>query len=165
MADELVAILAPGCHRIEVAGSVRRNKETCGDIELVAIPRVTEVSRDLFGVVDRSRNELWSLLDAMSTRKEIIYQKCGDRYRKFEYREVSVDLFTAKEETWGWIFLMRTGSSDFSYRMAMSLNRHGYTSHDGAICIQHSDHVVRTPDEESVFALTDRPFVEPSLRN
>jgi DNA polymerase/3'-5' exonuclease PolX len=39
IADKLIADLSPHCDRIEVAGSVRRQKPECGDIELVAIPK------------------------------------------------------------------------------------------------------------------------------
>ena len=38
-AQIIAARLAPYCERIEIAGSIRRKRETVGDIELVAISR------------------------------------------------------------------------------------------------------------------------------
>ena len=43
VADRLVTVLAPACERIEIAGSIRRQRPTVGDIELVAIPRMRDV--------------------------------------------------------------------------------------------------------------------------
>lgn len=37
-ASHLLTMLRPCCHRIEIAGSLRRKKELIGDIELVAVP-------------------------------------------------------------------------------------------------------------------------------
>ncbi|MCX6753734.1 MAG: hypothetical protein NTV03_01615, partial [Candidatus Nomurabacteria bacterium] len=39
IAEALLEELKPHCARIAVAGSVRRKKADCGDIELVAIPK------------------------------------------------------------------------------------------------------------------------------
>ncbi len=41
-AQKLLAQLEPHCERIEIAGSIRREKEEIGDIELVAIPKMGE---------------------------------------------------------------------------------------------------------------------------
>ena len=46
-ADRIVEILAPHCDRIEIAGSIRRQKPTIGDIEVVCIPKQ---NLDMFGV-------------------------------------------------------------------------------------------------------------------
>jgi DNA polymerase/3'-5' exonuclease PolX len=39
LANRMVELLRPDCQRIEIAGSIRRKKETIGDIELVLISR------------------------------------------------------------------------------------------------------------------------------
>jgi DNA polymerase/3'-5' exonuclease PolX len=47
---EVVDLLSPVCERIEVAGSVRREKAFVGDIEILCAPRVRhETQMDLFG--------------------------------------------------------------------------------------------------------------------
>ena len=50
-AHSLLRTLAPYCERIEIAGSIRRQAPTAGDIELVAIPRWEDgqPQRDMFG--------------------------------------------------------------------------------------------------------------------
>jgi hypothetical protein len=47
LAEQCRAALAPSCHRIEIAGSIRRGKPQVEDIELVALPKL--VPADLFG--------------------------------------------------------------------------------------------------------------------
>jgi len=42
IAEELKALLQPSCHRIEIAGSIRRQKPEVGDIELLCIPKLVD---------------------------------------------------------------------------------------------------------------------------
>jgi DNA polymerase/3'-5' exonuclease PolX len=43
IAQETVELLRPHCERIEIAGSIRREKPEPNDIEIVAIPKPYEV--------------------------------------------------------------------------------------------------------------------------
>jgi DNA polymerase/3'-5' exonuclease PolX len=54
IADRVRDLLAPHCDRIEIAGSIRRQKADVGDIEIVAIPK-TVTDGDLFGGAGRPR--------------------------------------------------------------------------------------------------------------
>lgn len=51
VAAEMVEALRPYCHRVEVAGSIRRGREWIGDIEIVAIPKssLKQPDVDIFG--------------------------------------------------------------------------------------------------------------------
>ena len=42
IADKYVALLAPFCDRIEIAGSIRREKEEVGDIERMSADAIVE---------------------------------------------------------------------------------------------------------------------------
>jgi DNA polymerase/3'-5' exonuclease PolX len=75
LAAKLVAQLAPYCERIEVAGSVRRQKDIVGDIELVAIPKLethikVQPQLTLFG--SSSEQEPVSLLDQQLERMLVL---------------------------------------------------------------------------------------------
>jgi DNA polymerase/3'-5' exonuclease PolX len=91
--------------RIEVAGSIRRQKQTVGDIELVAI-------------VD-DRDKLYRLIsDVGQTIKPGVpgvvpwTPKMDSRYVRVRLAEgMNLDLFVASPENWGGLFLMRTGSA------------------------------------------------------
>ncbi|GAH73129.1 unnamed protein product, partial [marine sediment metagenome] len=51
IAENLKSLLAPVCEKIEVAGSIRRQKPDVGDIELLCIPKyvasVDQLDREL----------------------------------------------------------------------------------------------------------------------
>lgn len=179
VATELRQLVAGGCDRIEIAGSLRRERSEVGDIELVAIPKVETVIRpiagDLFGDSKPVEvNRLWEQLDFTVGRS---YTKCGPRYRQFVYKGVKVDLFTATPNTWGWIFLIRTGPWEFSHHVAVALNKASYTGTGGAIhkgelklvdgawkLVPKGD-PIKTPTEQDVFDLARIPFREPRQRN
>ncbi len=172
LAERLKLRLAPFCKRIEIAGSIRRKVKRVGDIEVVAIPKFEKV-QDIFGPVDESTaNRLWENLDhIVYARDDVEYVKAGEKYRQLIVkmkgnRKIKVDLFTCEPGNWGWIFLVRTGSADFSHGMASKLNRKGYTSREG--WIRKIDSVrtsLDTPDEESVFKLVGESFVSPEKRD
>lgn len=97
--------IAPAMDRIEIAGSVRREKPVVGDIELVAI------------VADREKL-LQLLVDVGQTIKPSVpgvipwTPKPDSRYIRVRLNEgMNLDLFIAKPENWGGLFLMRTGSA------------------------------------------------------
>lgn len=125
IAEQLRDHLAPFCARIEIAGSIRRQQATVGDIELVAIPSWRE-QRNLIGDVVERENELLEHLDWLVELGSIELwvdargRQCwGERLRKFtvttrQGRTFKIDLFMCEPDNWGYIFLIRTGSQDFS---------------------------------------------------
>lgn len=173
LGKNLLTRLSPACEHIEIAGSIRRQKPEVGDIELLAIPKFGKAS-DLFGEVDTSRvNQLWELVDGLARDGDtrLQYTKAGDRYRQFLVpaegeRLIKVDLFTCARDNWGWAFLVRTGSANFSHHIASRLNAAGYTSKDFWICgIAGTADRMETPAEEDVFALAHEKFRPPEERS
>ena len=58
IAEEVRALLAPACERLEVAGSIRRRRPDVGDVELVAVPKTAPARLDLFGTAVGERDLL-----------------------------------------------------------------------------------------------------------
>lgn len=166
VATELVRALKDSCERLEIAGSLRRGLPYVGDIELVAIPKIETVDHvdegDLFKpTAKREVHRLWEQLDLVAGRS---YTKCGDLYRQFVHQGIKVDLFTASRWTWGNIFLIRTGPSEFSHHVMVKLNEKGYTSRDGVIIRISDTKAMSTPSEQYVFDLAGIPYREPHQR-
>lgn len=114
VADRIVELLRPYCHRIEVAGSLRREAAMVGDIEICAIPRRFV---DLLGQeVEERPTELDRFLDI----HEVTFMKRGARYQRFKYGRFEVDLFLPNGATWGSIFTIRTGGWEFSRWLVLS---------------------------------------------
>lgn len=113
-AQSLVELLSPACERIEIAGSLRRQKDQIGDIELVAIARRTP-TLDLFGTVTSSACEVAELLERENIpRVKQSRPVDGSKLKGFEWEGMGVDLFLCTPETWALCLLIRTGSKDYS---------------------------------------------------
>jgi hypothetical protein len=131
-AEYLLEQLRPHCERIEIAGSIRRQKDFVKDIEIVAIgARGTEpVPGSLFE--ERECDRLASWLDAIvaaGRHHAIIRPKVhagrtapwGPKYKKLwvTHQDVTfpVDLFLATRDNWGPLMVIRTGPAEFSHRL------------------------------------------------
>jgi len=154
IADELIEVLRPHCLKIEIAGSVRRKKEQVKDIEICIVPENP----------NKAFNELGKFL--LKQNKNFKYNKNGDRYKQFRYKDCQVDLFIAKPDNWGIIFLMRTGSAAFSTHVLATWKKvsGGGESMQGYLYTKDNK-VVYTYEEADVFKLCKMDFVEPELRN
>jgi DNA polymerase/3'-5' exonuclease PolX len=164
-ADELLAILAPACERIEIAGGVRRHKAECHDIELVAIPRFIPLL-DIFGQVAGYRN----LLNERVEDLRLVLDKNGDRYKKIIYtEELNCDLFIVLPPAqWGVIFTIRTGSADFSHRIVTARKYGGCmpsdcTCKNGAIHDKYG-RIIPMPEEMDFLNFLGLGWIEPEKR-
>lgn len=145
VAEDLRSLLSQACERIEICGSIRRLRPLVGDIELVAVPKISrqveQGQADLFGQTSRGvtvvRNLLWDELDSLLKPEH--YIRKGNLYRAFLWPlqegsdEVQVDLFTADLRNWGLIQLIRTGSARFSERVVSQLAIQGRPSFKGYV--------------------------------
>jgi DNA polymerase/3'-5' exonuclease PolX len=180
LAAMLVERLAPGCARIEVAGSVRRRKEAVKDIELVCIPKrdptnrletllnvlLTTCDRPIF----RSRRDLLTAMGRPVDNGPDV-RRWGERYRRFylwgndRYGVVAVDLFLATVDNWGAIFAIRTGPDDFSKALVTHIKyKTPYRQRDGVLVRQFSGEVVPVREEKDYFRLAGMPWIEPERR-
>lgn len=174
LAEEVCAILAPACERIEIAGSLRRRKVEIGDIELVAIPRY-EIERDLFGE-EVGRH---SLLDAELRVWPPISStltKNGPHYKQFMWGDMTVDLFLVTAETWGVQLAIRTGNADFSHWLVTAQHQGGalptgYYIIEGRLArytgpdrLTQRATPLPTPEEADLFAAIGLPWIPPAER-
>jgi DNA polymerase/3'-5' exonuclease PolX len=113
-AERLLTFLQPVCERIEIAGSLRRQKGEIGDIELVAIPRRTLVL-DMFGQANGYTCQVAALLEREGIPRVKQGRKVdGERLKGFEWEGMGVDLFLCEQATWAMCLLIRTGSKAYS---------------------------------------------------
>ncbi len=164
LAEALKDQLAPFCDRIEIAGSIRREKPFVHDIELVAIPKVELVESDLFGGEVPKRMKAFC-----ETLLGFGWHKLGDptngKYVKIELHEgICLDLFMCVPQNWGYIFMLRTGSSWFNeHIMIKRLKDRYYEPKDGWVNLKGNS--LHTPEELDVFDLMKLEPVEPQFRN
>ena len=162
IAERIVEALRPYCERIELAGSLRRERPLVGDVEIVAIPRRL---RDLFGdPLDGP-----TLLDSFLDDRGVLFSKRGERYQQFRYgHQTMVDLFLPTVETWGSVFTIRTGSWEFS-RWLVTPQGAGGAAPDGLVFrdgrLWANGRLLATPEEVDVFHALGLVYIEPAQRH
>jgi len=195
-AEALVAMMRPHCERCEVAGSVRRGKAEVKDIEIVAVPKWEErvSGSDLFGAERVKTNLLFEWAQGAQQSGLVEWIKPGTpaivpwmidpngKYWRALARRprepltsatMKLDLFLARPENFGLIFLIRTGPAEFSQKLVTQKCKGGWMPdwmrvQDGRLWQDKDPHKdgepIFTPDEESVFKAIGMGFVEPGER-
>lgn len=177
LAAALMEEMRPACHRVEVAGSVRRGKAEVKDLELVAIPAWEEIldPGDLFGerVTRRNRLHQWALstqlvrwLKPGAPDRVPWPPKEDGRYWRGEVvgseNGAALDLFLTVPERWGIIYLIRSGPAEFSQAVVTHALRVGRPCRDGALT--EGGLPIVTIDERSAFAALGLHYVPPEER-
>lgn len=178
IAEQIVASLKDTCEEIEIAGSLRRNLVLVGDIEIVAVPRI-ETQASLIGDGEPVSNLLHERLDELMKDEKIHpakYPAWGDKQRKFIVKtalghEYQVDLYMCQADQFGAIYLIRTGSADFSRWVVTQRDMGGAMPADmyqkdgklWRIGIGAHEHI-QTFTEEDYFNAIQLPWVPPEHR-
>ncbi|MFA6586218.1 MAG: hypothetical protein WCS86_03615 [Candidatus Paceibacterota bacterium] len=148
--------LRPHCAKIAIAGSIRRKKADCGDVEIVTIPLPysTGIFENGIATIVNKWPKVRGELDYGKTKYTQRILPCG----------IKLDLFFADEKNWGYIFAMRTGSDNFSHNtLAKRWVQCGYKGKDGYLT--KDGEIVEIKEEKDLFKLIGIPFVEPEYRN
>lgn len=164
LARALMRDLIPACQKIAVAGSIRRQAQDVGDIELVAIP--AERSKLLLG---RPACPLDEVLEQFERDGNFERRKWGPKFKQFWLPHSSLGLFVCTPATWGCCLAIRTGPAEFSKRLVTKRCLGGLCpSHlavrDLRVVEDTSGRPIETPEEEDVFRVLNVPFIEPSQR-
>lgn len=108
IAGKVLNHVKPAMARIEVAGSIRREKPIVGDIELVAIVHDRDKLLQLLGDVGQTIKPSVPGIVPWTPKPD-------SRYIRVRLNEgMNLDLFIANPDNWGGLFLMRTGSASGS---------------------------------------------------
>ena len=170
LAHELAAELSGSCQRIEVAGSVRRKKELCGDLELVCIADGDKLNNQLNGWLASGR-----IRHVEAGPKKT--KRWGEKQKSFNIEigdgPVQVDVFIQTVERFPYTMLIRTGSSGFSNRVVTNVGVRTHDNLPGMMPVQykfkdcllyHRGNLCEVNDEADIFALFGMAYVEPELR-
>lgn len=171
LGDDGVAL----AERWEIAGSVRRRRETVGDIEHVVIPR-EGVARPVGAFIDERVNLVTNRLDWLLEDGVIEKQvksdglaRWGPLYRALVFEGRVHEVFLADEANWGCILAIRTGPAELSACLQRRFNSGGlYRQCDGYLRYTGgpaSGEIVSVPQEQGYFNLAGVPFVGPDMRD
>jgi len=163
IAEELKALLRRACHRIEVAGSIRRQKPEVGDIELLCIPRVVDGADQLDKVVKTlvAQGQLDYRLNKLGRRtygpknKLMVHVPSG----------IGVDIFTTDEDCWRVSLVVRTGGEITNKRIATAALRKGWHFRAYGDGFDTPDGHIRCYSEREVFEAVGLPYLPPEKRD
>ncbi len=156
MAEWTKEQLATCCDKIEIAGSIRRKKRECKDIEIVAIAKPWQTGLFLDGIALAVND--WEKVKGDLAESSFV------RYTQRILPEGStLDLFLCTPINFGYIFALRTGSAEFNTRVLFPhAKRKGFSFENGEVW--HRGRVIAVPTELQFFELIGLPFVNPQDR-
>jgi len=144
IANEVVRQLSPYCKKIQVAGSIRRRKAFCNDIDLVLIP-----------------SDPWNLNRELMALGQV-RQAWGEKLKRVLFNGVQVDIYYATEGTWATLLLIRTGSMESNIRLASLAKKKGYRlAANGDGLFDDKGRRVAGDSERSIFEALGLPYKEP----
>lgn len=152
--------LAPWCSMSKCAGSVRRKRPTCRDIEFVVAPHMVG---DLFGELQPITQPIQEALLEIGT-----WVKGGDRYMVISdvlgHPHLRLELHLVHPPAqWGSILAIRTGPAGLGEYAMKAMRARGYRHQDGYV--RKGAEVVPTETEEQFFALAGIPCVPAAKRD
>lgn len=159
VAQHIIEILRPLSDRIELAGSLRRERPSVGDIEIVTIPKRP---LDLLGQPIPKRPDL---VTEFLNHHVTTFVKNGPKYKQFKYGRYTVDLFLPTAETWGAIYTTRTGSREFNLWLMNTVCPARGVRFDGGRLYGPGGFALNTPEERDVFTALNLPWIPPQYRD
>jgi DNA polymerase/3'-5' exonuclease PolX len=168
IAQSLIEDLKSSCHRIEIGGSIRRNKPEVKDIELICIPVFDQFPTGQMSLegdpITSFENLLFKRISANRDKYNIT--KMGEKYAQISVGTIKdgikVDVFTATFRTWGYIFMLRTGPADFSKWVVTELKKEGFIPEGGEV--SHHGTPCTIPSEDDLFFLLGMDYIKPEDR-
>ncbi|GGT73060.1 DNA polymerase/3'-5' exonuclease PolX [Streptomyces lateritius] len=151
IAEQLVAELSeiPGCVRCTYAGSLRRMKETIGDVDiLVAARRSAPFMEALAGLPHTAE------VIAMGRKKTSVRTVTG----------LQVDLRVLPPASWGAGLQYFTGSKAHNIRTRELAVRHGLKLSEYGLFDAESGESITSETEEAIYERLGLPWIPPTLR-
>ncbi|WP_373649275.1 DNA polymerase/3'-5' exonuclease PolX [Schlesneria sp. DSM 10557] len=148
-AEEIVADLKqlPSIRQVSVAGSCRRRKETCGDLDILATSDDSAAAMDRLAV-----HPLVEKVLARGETKQRVRLRSG----------IELDLRVVPDESYGAAMQYFTGSKEHNIVIRRRAIERGFKLNEYGLF--RDDTYVAGRTEEEVYAALDLPFIPPELR-
>jgi len=151
-AERLVDALAkaPGLVRLEIAGSIRRMRDTIGDIDLVGAAQDPGPVMEAFRNLPQARETLLSGPTRSSIRT---------------HEGLQVDLRLVKPEDFGALLHHFTGSREHNIRLREMAEAKGARINEYGVFDVKTDAEIRLgPDEADLYRFLGLPYIPPEIR-
>lgn len=171
VAEEIQRWIEPYCepNRCVIVGSLRRQKEAVGDIELLYVSRMGKpVKTDMFAPpndiplveprIDCMQNQAGILRRRLNIRG---HETWGPKNKLAVHvaSGIPVDLFATSEENWYVSLVIRTGSKETNLKLTNGAIKRGGTLHAYGSGVQFGLATTRATSERHVFELCGIPYI------
>lgn len=136
-----------GVKRVELAGSVRRMKETVGDVDILVISREPKKVMDVFTSMEEVQRVV-----ARGTTKSTVRLKDG----------LQVDVRVLEEKSFGAAMQYFTGSKDHNVKLRQRAMKKGFKLSEYGLFKGKKQVAGKT--EEGIYKKLGLPFIPPELR-
>lgn len=156
IADGFINQISATCDRIEIVGSLRRQKIAVNDIDLLLIPRFIQMEDEsLFGR-PYQENQLDKQLSQLCLSRDLELDANGSRIKRFlktvDGDTIPIDLYIATVQTWWTLLLIRTGSRQHNIKLARrALELQMHLKADGSGLLTSGGSIISIGSEEEIF--------------
>jgi len=150
IANKILSVLTPYCEKIEIAGSIRRQRSFPHDIDIVAIPS--------------NQGQFVYQLQQMG-----LIEMGGQKLIRVELQlgylpGTMLDVYVATPETWATLLLIRTGSKEHNIYLCTRARQKGMKLHADGSGLFRALERVAGDTEESIFKTLGLDYVIPERR-
>ncbi len=150
VADELVSYLHNGGDRVTPAGSLRRGRETVGDLDLL--------------VTGPGAPQALEKFVAHPKAQEILGRGANKASIRFGHEGIQVDLRALPEESYGAALQYFTGSKDHNVSLRQRALKMGLTLSEYSLAKIETNERVAGATEEEIYAALGLAWIPPELR-
>ncbi len=151
LAQEIIACLGQvkGCQRIHYAGSLRRMKETVGDIDILAISTAPTKIMDAFVALPSVQDIL-----AKGETKSSVMTRQG----------IQVDVRVVEPEAFGAALAYFTGSKAHNIRLRDMARKKGLKVSEYGVFEERTGRRIAGREEKEIYEILGLPLIAPELR-
>jgi len=177
IAENFVACITDVCDKIEIVGSLRRYKAAVNDIDIIAIPRFTQIKDETLFGEPTQQNMLDQRLAQLCIDGTLSLMMNGPKTKRFLKTEpdrhysdpddecVPIDVFIANPQTWWTLLLVKTGSKNHNIMIARrAIDMHMQLKADGSGLLSPGGSIIPIESEEHIFRLLNLPYRIPEDR-
>lgn len=139
----------PGVKKAAVAGSLRRMRETIGDVDILVAAEDSQPIMAWF----REMNNVETVLGSGPTKSSVLLVS-----------GLQVDLRVLPAERWGTLLSYFTGSKNHNVRLRELALKEGLSLNEHAFTPLEADGEILCATEEEVYATLNFPYIPPVLR-
>jgi DNA polymerase/3'-5' exonuclease PolX len=173
-AECLLKMLAPVCERIEIVGSIRRQRPDVGDVELLLVPR-EEMIRD--GLFDQKRIDLADIRVEQLLKRGVLEKRLNtagfptwgkqNKLAVHVWSGIPVDIFATTAAGWFRSLVIRTGPKELNITLIKSAAKSGVRIHAYGDCgceDMRTGKPIPVNSEREFFEICGVPYLEPHER-